>query len=172
MIRATFRNQRHATGSWLSDAFSNINWNPMASPVTQAVVQSTVQVAQGVAQVVTAPVTNLAQAVGVKIDWDPSKSPVFGVVKPVLDVAGVVAGVGPLGQYLQLGGAITQSTYQKPAVQAPQTVIYQVPAGGQAPTQQLQGTPVVNALGQSVVPMGGLQVAAGVRRGWPYYYRR
>lgn len=172
MFRRAFRNQRHATGSWLSDAFSNIDWNPMHSPVTQAVVQSTVQVAQGVAQVVTAPVTNLAAAVGVKIDWDPSKSPVFGVVKPVLDVAGVVAGVGPLGQYLALGGAVTQSTYQKPAVQqAPQTVIYQV-GGGQAPTQQLQGSPVTNALGQQVVPMGGLQVAAGVRRGWPYYYRR
>lgn len=159
MFRTSLRDRR-ATGSWLSDMVSNINWNPMASPVTQAVVSSTVQVAQGIAQVVTAPVTNLAAAVGVKVDWDPSKSPVFAAAKPILDIAGVAVGVGPLGSYIGTAGALTQSVYQKPAVQMqqPQTIVYQV-SGGKAPTTSAQQ--LVSASGQVL----------GTRSRWPFYYR-
>jgi hypothetical protein len=163
-------------GSWFSDMVSNINWNPMASPITQAVVGGTVQAVSGVVTAVTAPVVAVASAVG--IDVNPMHSPLFSqVIKPAADIVGSTLIGVPLGTAAATVGGImggsqdrmTGSGVYRP-YSPPAPVVVQVPA----PRAQVQ-LPADAAAQASAALAAGVPaqaVAAGYRSGtWPRYRR-
>lgn len=150
-------------GSWFSDAFSNINLNPMDSPITQTVINTTAPLVNMAVQ----PITQTAAAVGLP---SPLNNPVLKAVAPVVDIVGVTFGMGPISHYLGMGGGLLGSTQNppRPAQRVVVQYVQQKPAAGAAPTIKLPagaipaGTPAALAAMQK----------AGYRTGaWPSYRR-